>query len=66
MAGVIVNPHLLTGDLGDVTFFEEDETLRDRQQREHIRRNKILANTKADDERTAAARDHQSVGAGRR
>ncbi len=56
-AGLIVNVDLGARDLGDVAFFQENEALGHRQQREHVRCNKIFANAQPDHERAAAPRD---------
>ena len=49
-------------DLRDVTFLQDDEPTRHRQQRRHIGRDVVLVLTQADDDRAALAGEDDAVG----
>ena len=50
------------GDLNQVAFFEKDEPVGHRAQREHVRRKKVLADADPDNQRTADACADQPIG----
>ncbi len=54
--------HVVGGDLDQIAFFQEYEAVGDRTQRQHVGREKVLANTDADHQRAADARTDQSIG----
>ncbi len=49
------------GDFDKVAFFEKDEAVGDRAQREHVRGEEVLADADADHQRTADTRTDQSI-----
>ncbi len=65
VAGDIEHAHAIAPDFGHIAFFQEDEALGDRQQREHIRGNEVFTDAESDHQGAAGAGDDQSIRFGR-
>ena len=61
LAVPVENPHLITADLGQVPFLQEEEALGDGQEGEDVRGNEVFTEAQAYDQGAALAGGHQVV-----
>ena len=62
VTGAVEDSYPCAGHVGDVAFFEENETPRNRQKGGDVRGDEVLADPEADHHGTALACHHDSIG----